>query len=369
MNINAPNDFITRKFEAIPTEYYNIMKSLANEFARRSNLNIDWTTGTVGVINPSYTLNGPLRTSVAWRTAEFFPDDFDVNNADQTTLTAEQANFIIAKLLEICDIGGITYDHNITKSGSRDNYSYTAINSVLSDAKYAGVIPQFFEKQLLESIILNLSLESYTSQTSSCRSACTGLCVNFCGTSCTGICGGSCTGSCIGQCTGSCFSTCKSSCGVSCSANCSGGCGNQCQSACNDMCNTTCADACSSECTGICKTSCTGTCTKSCTEECAKSCNDACISQCLGTCNDTCTSGCSDGCSAQCGSTCSQQCTLNCAETCTTTCEDICNSTCGNSCMDGCGKACGTTCTGACDGAADAYHSIDNTYADPDHRD
>lgn len=368
MTINAPQDFITRKFEAVPNDYYQIMKSLANEFARRSGLQINWAAGNVTVLTNAYNLNGPLRTSLTWRTMEFFPDNFNVNT-DQTTLTAEQSNFIISKLLEICDIAGITYDHRVVKSGGRDNYSYTSINSTLSDAKDAAVIPQFFEIELLQSIINNLTNEGYTSPSSSCRSACTGLCVNYCGTSCTGVCGGSCSGSCIGTCSNICTYTCTSNCEQNCSANCTNACNNQCISDCNDMCNISCADACSQLCTGYCMNTCTGTCAKSCTGDCAKSCNDACVNACLGTCNDQCTSGCVTACGVSCGSSCSQQCTSNCAETCTTSCENVCNSTCGDSCIDGCGKACGTTCTGACDGEANAYHSVDDTYVDPEYRD
>lgn len=363
MQINLPQNLNQHNFTPVPNDYFNLMKRVADIFAARSGLRIYWDS--IGypavVISSKYTLNGTLRTNLAWNTFEFFPPNFNVNT-DETTLTAEQANFIIEKLLEICDINGSIYDHKISLNGS---YAYTHTNSTLSDAKLAGVVPQFFEYSVIDDILTTLEREqmNYTG-TSSCRTACTGLCTDFCGTSCTGICGGSCESSCIGSCAESCVTSCESTCSLACQSQCTGSCGNNCTNACSNMCNITCADSCSSDCTGECNNSCTGLCTRSCLNACSKTCSDACVTDCLGTCNDTCTGQCSSACTANCAQTCKDGCNKLCATTCTSDCTEICRASCGNSCIDGCGKTCGVDCTSACDGEANAYHPIDDTYVD-----
>lgn len=368
MQINVPQVIKQADFKPVPSEYYSLMKRVADIFAARSGLTINWNDAQGGypvtVVSNQLTLNGILRTNVAWHTSEFFPDNFV--NVGQTTLTAEQGNYIISKLLEICDVNGIIYDHKINLNGT---YSYASTNSVLSNAKNSGIVPQFFEASILDKILSALERESYTSDTSSCRAACTGLCVEFCGVSCTGICGGSCDSSCIGYCSQSCVHECSSTCALNCSADCYGQCTNLCVGICSDMCRSTCTDACNTTCAEGCENSCTGGCTKSCNDTCAKSCDQSCVSECLGTCKDSCQGQCSSACTATCAQTCKDGCNKLCATTCTSTCEDLCKSSCGDSCIDGCGKACGTTCTGACDGEADAYHAIDDNYADSGNRD
>lgn len=70
-------------------------------------------------------------------------------------------------------------------------------------------------------------------ESSSCKSACSGLCrgscLSFCNgcTSCTGGCARNCTGSCgnqcYGNCAGGCTNGCKGNCSGSCATNCGGG--------------------------------------------------------------------------------------------------------------------------------------------------
>lgn len=304
MQINLPQTINRNDFTPVPNEYSRIMQRVANIFATRSGLKIDWNDPEHGypatVISTNITLNGVLRTNLAWNTMEFFPKGF-MNSVDQSTLTSEQANFIISKLLEICDIEGITYDHSV---GLDNEYHYTPVKSTLSITENAGVVTQFFESSVINDILSRLENESYTAPVSYCRGACTGLCVEFCGTSCAGICGNSCETSCIGYCNTSCANRCTSDCANKCSEQCSGYCTNHCSGKCSNMCDTNCTDSCSVTCMGTCINTCAMSCAQSCDDTCETTCNDGCVTACLGTCNDTCKNGCADACGSTCGNSC-----------------------------------------------------------------
>lgn len=367
---SIPSQLLDKEYKPVPNRYNPIMYDIMCEFARRSGITIDSEGRYTGVLYK--TLNGPLRSSIAWNRLEFFPQGFrppekdHVIHIDEQRLTVEQANSIISKLLEICEIEGYNTEFTVNTNSA---VSYTRIQSVLTDAKTAGVVPQFFDAEILEQIIARLANEDYHALESSCRAACTGLCARQCGTSCVALCGGDCTDSCVGSCAQSCINACEQACGNACQSECTGACTNVCTSDCGSGCNVSCTNTCINSCHGTCGYDCETTCIDTCNQQCSDSCTNECTSNCQGLCRDGCTGGCNTTCISTCGMNCTGDCSSTCNDICTDTCSGACNNSCGNSCIDGCGKACGTTCTGACDGAVDAYHVVDNNYASPDHRD
>lgn len=313
------------KNEPKASAYLALMKRIEAEFARRSGLTKD-ASGNYSIAYTS--LNGPLRVSSAWDSSEFYPTNFsdaDVSNVDGTTLTSEQATFIISKILEICDVEGTTKIPSIKPKNNSHTISYTSINSVLSNPKLAGIIPQLFNVTTLNSIITKLAGEEYTSPTSSCRTSCTGLCYGACATSCSNACGEGCAGSCTGTCDGSCNLTCTNNCKLNCAENCGTDCSNLCTTSCNNACSNSCNDACTGECLG----------------SCAATCNTSCYTSCTGTCNETCEGGC--------GGT---SCGTDCRNGCKTGCKTSCTNSCGNNCTDNCKSNCSTGCNTTCKGQA-----------------
>lgn len=330
--------------KAIPSNYLALLKRIMIEFARRSGLRINNTTGEL--LGVSYSgLNGPLRTNLTWNPSEFFPEDFndtDIGSVSDTRLTKAQAEFVINKLLEICDIEGYA---KIPTINTNNTTSITQVNATLPFPKVAGVISQLFEYGTLYGVLNTISAESYTSPTSSCRTGCTGLCYGSCAVNCIESCSSTCTGGCSTGCDGTCSIDCTSDCAVNCSTNCSG----DCESGCDRLC----IDGCMSECLGSCTTTCTNACKTECTTE--------CVSSCTGECTLYCTAECSVKCTTECASSCTNACSGYCKGGCYTTCSSTCSSSCGyNNCMGACKSGCSTSCTNGCSGNCRG-HSNSNT--------
>lgn len=77
----------------------------------------------------------------------------------------------------------------------------------LSFVEKDGKIPTDDKFLTLEQFVLNLSAETMTNTTSSCRGNCSGLCAGSCITGCSG-----CNTGCKGSCKGNCSTTCQGSC-------------------------------------------------------------------------------------------------------------------------------------------------------------
>lgn len=96
-------------------------------------------------------------------------------------------------------------------------------------------IPGNFNLQYIQQICAALDNEKAASngaldESSSCKTACSGLCKGSCLSFCNG-----CT-----SCTGSCAKGCTGGCGNGCSGNCASGCTNGCQGSCSGSCTQSC---------------------------------------------------------------------------------------------------------------------------------
>ena len=285
---------------------------------------------------------------------------------DSEIMTEEQGRLLIDMLLEICDF---PTTKKLTK--------FPTVN----DSIAAG-----FDEKTVREFLSKLSNETYTGNSSSCRSVCTGLCVGTCGSECTGSCGNACDGctggckdSCYTECLDGCTGGCKDSCVSTCTDGCMGTCIGTCTTSCSIVCSTTCANACKETCSGLC-TGCRGTCKSSCTgghrgntggDECG--CGGNCASACGFNCKETCRGFCADGCKSGCVGDCKGTCENTCDGTstsssspynppssgcpscngCTYGCQGGCggcDDACLNTCKDGCGGNCQGKCSKDCSG-------------------